>query len=312
MVIDDPTVLGQEQLRDPRERRLRHVRQLTRSRWVAMPRFSADGRWIYVAEKRAKQIVLLRVSTSDPSKGVEELAPPDPGSAFWGLVDGKGGPCAVGSKKVCTTAGWPETETLLGCETLTLTPLAAGSPNDACPPLRGSLPCARGAQGSEVCPVRVEDAVRLVLWKPSAVTAVPLGPASGSSWMPSLSRNGTRLVFVNQASPGVSHLMVSFIDHPDPQPEPLGPEAARTLDPTFTVNGDRVVFASTTDDAAGQELDLSMVGVIGGALERITFTPGVDRFPTFSPDGHSIAWVSERDADAHAQDLFIAEWVSDP
>ncbi len=55
-----------------------------------------------------------------------------------------------------------------------------------------------------------------------------------------------------------------------------------------------------------------MVGVIGGALERITFTPGIDRFPTFSPDGHSIAWVSERNADAHAQDLFIAEWVSDP
>ncbi len=130
VVSDDGTVLGQEQLRDPRERRLRHVRQLTRSRWVAMPRFSSDGRWIYVAEKRGKQIVLLRVSTGDPSK-IEELPPPDPGAVFWGLVDGKGEPCGIGSKKVCAMAGWPETEALLGCDTLTLTPLATGSAQPA-------------------------------------------------------------------------------------------------------------------------------------------------------------------------------------
>ena len=310
-----------EPLRDPRERHLRHVRQLTRSRWVAMPRFSADGRWIYLAEKRAKEIALLRVSTSETAKAIEELPAPDPTGGFWGLIAGKGETCAVAIKKPCVApdggadggtdggASWPETEALLSCEALSFRPLTPETAGAACPSPGGSLPCALSVAGSEVCPVRVEKALRLVLWKQAAATGLPLGPASGSSWMPAFSRNGARLVFVTRPSPDTSHLMVSFIDHPDPQPEPLGPEATRTLDPTFTPTGDRVVFASTADDAAGQEFDLFIVGVIGGALERITFTPGIDRFPTFSPDGHSIAWVSERDADAHAQDLFIADWV---
>lgn len=310
-----------EPLRDPRERHLRHVRQLTRSRWVAMPHFSADGRWIYVAEKRAKEVSLLRVSTSEPAKATEELPAVDSTAAMWGLMAGKGVTCAITTKKPCaspdggadagTDAGaeWPETEALLSCEGLSLRALAPETAGAGCPLPGGSLPCAVSDAGTEVCPVRVENALRLVLWKPGSTTAVPLGPASGSSSMPAFSRNGARLVFVTRPTPDTSHLMVSFIDHPDLQPGPIGPEANRTLDPVFTPAGDRVIFASTADDAAGQELDLLMVGVIGGALERITFTPGIDRFPTFSPDGHSIAWVSERNADAHAQDLFIADWV---
>src|SRR5262249_43250341 len=144
----------------------------------------------------------------------------------------------------------------------------------ACPPASAPLPCALGTQGTEVCPERTDGGTQLALFKPPATTGIALEPANGSSWMPALSRSGSRLVFVTQPPEGLSHLMVGFIDHSDLQPGPIGPEANHTLDPTFNPAGDRVVFASTADDAAGQELDILMVSVIGGALERITFTPG--------------------------------------
>jgi Tol biopolymer transport system component len=52
------------------------------------------------------------------------------------------------------------------------------------------------------------------------------------------------------------------------------------------------------------------VGKDGGEPERITFSPGFDGFPHFSPDGRWIVWASNRaDPGSHETNLFIARWV---
>src|SRR5581483_3780484 len=118
------------------------------------------------------------------------------------------------TSKTCAGTGWPDPDSLLGCDQPALFPLS-GDPA-ACPALRGSLPCALSMQGIEVCPARTASGIRLMLSKPSSPTPVPLGPADENSWMPALSPNGSRLVFVTQPTHAPSRLMVSFLDHADP------------------------------------------------------------------------------------------------
>ena len=47
----------------------------------------------------------------------------------------------------------------------------------------------------------------------------------------------------------------------------------------------------------------------GTGLEQITFDPGFDGFPAFSPDGRKLIWASGR-ADPKSSDvnLFVADW----
>jgi Tol biopolymer transport system component len=98
-----------------------------------------------------------------------------------------------------------------------------------------------------------------------------------------------------------------------PPPEPpssISPPGQANQRPSLFPEGDRLVFASNADDAAGRDMDLFRVGADGQGLERITFASGADIDPAVSPDGHWIAWVSERNAAAPGeQDVILAEWV---
>jgi Tol biopolymer transport system component len=63
-------------------------------------------------------------------------------------------------------------------------------------------------------------------------------------------------------------------------------------------------------DPNGREFDLYRVDKEGGEPEQITFSPGFDGFPQFSPDGQFIVWASNRaDPESHQTNLFIARWV---
>lgn len=88
---------------------------------------------------------------------------------------------------------------------------------------------------------------------------------------------------------------------------------AGSFAPFFHPAGDRIVFSSNMDDPTGREFDLYMVGVDGTGLERITWTPGFDGFPMFSPDGRYLAFVSNRN-ESHPgnTNVFISEWVEAP
>jgi hypothetical protein len=109
-----------------------------------------------------------------------------------------------------------------------------------------------------------------------------------------------------------------FANRSPPQPDASTPGLLQSISPpgqanqhpSFFPDGNRLLFASNADDAAGRDLDIFRVAADGQGLQRITFAPGADIDPVVSPDGHWIAWVSERNAASPGeQDIIVAEWV---
>jgi Tol biopolymer transport system component len=87
---------------------------------------------------------------------------------------------------------------------------------------------------------------------------------------------------------------------------------AASFAPFFHPSGDRIVFSSNMDDPSGRDFDLYMIGVDGEGLERITWGTGFDGFPMFSPDGRYLAFGSNRN-ESHPgnTNVFVAEWVEE-
>ncbi len=82
--------------------------------------------------------------------------------------------------------------------------------------------------------------------------------------------------------------------------------------PFFFPDGKRVIFASNMDDPKGRNFDLYVVSVEGTGLERITYNDTFDGFPMFSPDGKKLVFASNRhDAKAGDTNIFIADWVEE-
>ncbi len=88
----------------------------------------------------------------------------------------------------------------------------------------------------------------------------------------------------------------------------LTSNGAANFCPTFTADGTRILYASNVGPS-NREFDLYLVDKKGGESERITFAPGFDGFPHFSPDGRYLVWSSNRgNPGAHETNLFIARW----
>ncbi|HZS08851.1 MAG TPA: hypothetical protein VFD58_28705 [Blastocatellia bacterium] len=80
--------------------------------------------------------------------------------------------------------------------------------------------------------------------------------------------------------------------------------------PFFFPNGKRIIFSSNLDDPKGRNFDLYVVNVDGTGLERITYNDTFDGFPMFSPDGRKLVFCSNRhDAKPGDTNVFIADWV---
>lgn len=301
--IEIATPLAPDPLSDPRERHLKNVRQLTHGEFIASPHFTPDGRAVLVISRSGGLLSLRQVPLTGESSSVPmKLA--FPSQTLWGFSDGQGGPCAISAPSHCATQPWPEPPGLLPCLGLSLLPTSAQVTCPAQP--ANALPCAEGPSGQLACPLTAKGRAQIALSAGARVRQ--LGTKEGISWDPIFSRDGGKLAFVTQLE-ATSRTWVVTLSGADAAPKPAGPEAARTLDPVFSPTGEQLLFASTFDDAAGQDLDVLAVTLGSGALERITFAPGADRFPAFSPDGQTFAWVSERNADPGSADLFVATWV---
>jgi Tol biopolymer transport system component len=89
----------------------------------------------------------------------------------------------------------------------------------------------------------------------------------------------------------------------------LTANGAANFCPTFLADGNRIIYSSNAG-ADAREFDLWVIDKRGGAPERVTFAPGFDGFPHFSPDGRWIVWGSNRAApETHETNLFIARWA---
>lgn len=80
--------------------------------------------------------------------------------------------------------------------------------------------------------------------------------------------------------------------------------------PFFHPNGRKIIFSSNFEDPKGREFDLYMIDIEGHGLERITYTAKFDGFPMFSPDGKRLVWASNRNGKAPTEtNIFVADWV---
>lgn len=68
------------------------------------------------------------------------------------------------------------------------------------------------------------------------------------------------------------------------------------IQPTWSPDGKRMVFAGSTgaDRSRPRNWDIFVVNVDGTALTQLTFHPGHDLTPRFSPDGNAVYFMSQR------------------
>ncbi len=86
--------------------------------------------------------------------------------------------------------------------------------------------------------------------------------------------------------------------------------------PYFHPSGDYIIWSGAdysqgpmgaNFDLYTMEIDSSGSEFTGGEITRVTFDPGADVLPVFSPDGTKLMWTSNRGEDASSQ-LWIADW----
>jgi Tol biopolymer transport system component len=80
--------------------------------------------------------------------------------------------------------------------------------------------------------------------------------------------------------------------------------------PYWYKDGKHIVFtaADHSNPAARPNYDLYWMNVDTGKMVRLTYAPGQDVLPVFSPDGKKLMWTSTRDGRQPAQ-LYIADFV---
>jgi Tol biopolymer transport system component len=83
--------------------------------------------------------------------------------------------------------------------------------------------------------------------------------------------------------------------------------------PYWHRDGRHIVYAAAdhSNPAVRPNYDLYWMDVESGKKTRLTFAPGADILPVFSPDGKKLMWTSTRDGRQPAQ-LYIADFVPPP
>lgn len=80
--------------------------------------------------------------------------------------------------------------------------------------------------------------------------------------------------------------------------------------PFLHPDGERIVFASNLHDPGRFDFALYLVRRDGGGLERLTYAESFAAFPMFSRDGSRLVFCSNRGASAPREyNVFIAAWV---
>jgi TolB protein len=81
--------------------------------------------------------------------------------------------------------------------------------------------------------------------------------------------------------------------------------------PFFFPDDKRIIFSSNMKDPRGRYFDLYMMKSDGSGLEQVTFGEHFNAFPMFTKDGKKIIFVSDRNAKGRYEfNIFVADWVN--
>jgi TolB protein len=315
-------------LRDPRELHLRAVRQLSFGGRASWPRYSADGKQLLFLEEpldekssdgglSAPLLRAIDTRTGKPTpiaqpgaaRGVLRDLWRDPGGAL--CADLGQGLC--GPDDLVNPAG-------AACSGI----ISVGLERSACAPpavFKGRVGgCAASNPAVWACLQGSEQGPSLWLADLGHPPPGPLLTTVGWDASPAFSPDGKNLAWSSskragaapaEAQPGQPAPAQIYVLAVGSGATPrLLTSGGTNLTPAWFPNSARILFSSNADDAAGREFDLSVLSPDGTSLQRVTFAPGADLMPTLSPDGHELAWVSERNAARPSErDLLVADWV---
>jgi len=81
--------------------------------------------------------------------------------------------------------------------------------------------------------------------------------------------------------------------------------------PYWHPDGKHIIYtaADHSNPLVRPNYDLWWMNLETGKKVRLTFAPGADVLPVFSPDGRKVMWTSTRDGSGQAQ-LYIADFVA--
>ena len=122
---------------------------------------------------------------------------------------------------------------------------------------------------------------------------------------PFFSADGSRICWRRFAEDGATaEIFTMNVDGSDQRQ--LTHMGAMSWAPYFHPSGDYLIFATNTQGFANFELYLVDAG---GSREpvRATYTDGFDGLPSFTPDGSTLTWTSNRSSDGTSQ-IFFADW----
>ena len=122
---------------------------------------------------------------------------------------------------------------------------------------------------------------------------------------PFFSPDGKRICWRRFAENGATaEIMTMNIDGSDQQQ--LTKLGAMSWAPYYHPSGQYLIF--TTNQHGFANFELYLVDVAGQHEPvRVSYTPGFDGLPVFSPDGKQLAWTTNRTASSQSQ-IFLAEW----
>jgi len=112
---------------------------------------------------------------------------------------------------------------------------------------------------------------------------------------PAWSRDGSKLAFVREVTPGHSQIFVMNADGSGQVN--ISNSASNDIQPNWRPTADQLVFASDRDAKYGANtyLEVYRMNADGSGVTRLTFNDdGVDYYPKWSPDGVQIAFTTHR------------------